>query len=219
MPSARSTRQVGWPRPCKGFSTTASLRRRRRAEGSAARLTCMRHYRRRRVRGCGGLQRPSFSCRAARRYAPDASSPHALPPAILRACMTAYFDKRLPGRRALIETRTCSGQRLLLALSICSFRYSISALTGCDRTACLIASTEIFARCMRALMTVRAALAAALCASAPPSLWRPFVLKILCLTLLHLSIFALLCSCALVLLNMRTRNNRNAITRTTGASK
>lgn len=194
MPSARSTRQVGWPRPCNGFSKTASPRRRRCVRVLAAPLTCMRRDRRRHARGCGGLQRPFFflSCGSA----------------ICARCIVTARTARLPycvPARQHISTRAClvdgralrapetrSGRCLFLALSIRSYRESINAVMGCEYTARFVTWTRNFESCMRALPTVRAALTAAPGASSPPSPWRPFVLKLMCLALLHLSFFVLL---------------------------
>ncbi len=194
MPSARSTRQVGWPRLCKGFSKTASPRRRRCVRVLAARLTCMRRYRRRHARGCGGLRRafPLFvvrlgdKCRMHRHRA-HCRLPYCVPARqhiSTRACLVDGWALRAP------ETR--SGRCLFLALSIRSYCESINAVMGCEYTARFVTWIKIFESCMHAMPTVHAALTAAPGASSPPSLWGPFVLKLMCLALLHLSIFVLL---------------------------
>lgn len=140
MPSARSTRQVGWPRPCKGFSKTASPRRRRCVRVLAALLTCMRRDRRRHARGCGGLQRPFFflSCSSAICarcivIARTAACRIACLPRSAFSTSTCLVDGR--ARRAP-ETR--SGRCLFLALSIRSYRESINAGYGMriHRTLC-----------------------------------------------------------------------------------
>ena len=121
--------------------------------------------------------------------------------------------------RALRAPKTRSGHRLLPALSIRNHRYSISVRLWDAITPRVLSHRQRFSqRACTFLTTVRAALIAAPGVSTPPSLWHPLVLELLYLTLLHLSIFALLRSCALALLNMRPRKHRNAIRHITGAS-
>ncbi|MBB4722772.1 hypothetical protein FHY31_001090 [Xanthomonas euvesicatoria] len=113
---------------------------------------------------------------------------------------------------ALRAPETRSGRCLFLALSIRSYCESINAVMGCEYTARFVTWIKIFESCMRALPTVRAALTAAPGTSSPPSPWRPFVLKLMCLALLHLSIFVLLRAQAGDL-----GTHRNALGRTPGA--
>lgn len=194
MPSARSTRQVGWPRPCKGFSKTASPRRRRCVRVLAALLTCMRRYRRRHARGCGGLRRPFplFVVRLGDKCQMHRHRAHCRLPYCVPARQHISTRACLVDGRALRAPETRSGRCLFLALSIRSYRESINAVMGCEYTARFVTWTRNFESCMRALPTVRAALTAAPGASSPPSPWRPFVLKLMCLALLHLSFFVLL---------------------------
>lgn len=100
--------------------------------------------------------------------------------------------------RALRAPKTRSGHRLLPALSIRNHRYSISVRLWDAITPRVLLHRQRFSqRACTFLTTVRAALIAAPGVSTPPSLWHPLVLELLYLTPLHLSIFALLRSCAL----------------------
>ncbi|CEE29899.1 conserved hypothetical protein [Xanthomonas citri pv. citri] len=82
---------------------------------------------------------------------------------------------------------------MLPALSIRNRRYSISVRLWDAMTPRVLSLRQRFSqRACTFLTTVHAALSAVPGVSAPTSFWHPLVLKLSYLTLLHLSIFALL---------------------------